>query len=75
MQVLAAFLDDRPNTINTIYNSISLTPVFPFEPDSPDPQAVHSMFRASARFTARYGFSESVANGSLTQNSQIDARV
>jgi hypothetical protein len=46
-----------------------------FEPDSPDPQAVHSMFRASARFTARYGFSESVANGSLTQNSQIDARV
>ncbi len=28
MQVFAAVLDDRPNTINTIYNSISLTPVY-----------------------------------------------
>jgi hypothetical protein len=46
-----------------------------FDTDSPAPLASHSMFRASAQFTARHVVSETGANGSLSQDSQIDKRV
>jgi hypothetical protein len=46
-----------------------------FDAASPDSLASHSMFKASAQFTARYALIESVANGALSQDSQIDTRV